>query len=126
MHTSLTSRPRIAKVVATAATIGLTLIPFAAMAAISANDLGIQYGTATGLGTTVRHKNGSLSAAGSFEAGNWHVVISRLFSVRGDGVAVLRLGQTGKVGFAVWQGSNQERAGIKAVTLDWQPLEIQE
>ena len=82
--------------------------------------------TATGLGTTVRSKDGSLSAAGSFEAGNWHVVISRPLSVRGDGVAVLRPGQTGKVGFAVWQGANQERAGIKAVTLDWQPLEIQE
>ncbi len=35
-------------------------------------------------------------------------------------------GQTTKTGFAVWQGSNQERAGIKATTLEWQPLEIEE
>ena len=82
--------------------------------------------TATGLGTIVRSKNGSLSAAGSYEAGGWRVVISRPFSVRAGGAAVLRPGQAGKVGFAVWQGSNQERAGIKAVTLDWQPLEIKE
>ena len=82
--------------------------------------------TATGLGTTVRSKNGSLSAAGSYEAGGWRVVISRPFAAGGNGFAVLRPGQAGKVGFAVWQGSNQERAGIKATTPDWQPLEIQE
>jgi DMSO reductase family type II enzyme heme b subunit len=82
--------------------------------------------TATGLGTTVRSKSGSLSAAGSYEAGSWRVVISRPFAAGGNGFAVLRPGQAGKVGFAVWQGSNQERAGIKATTLDWQPLEIQE
>jgi hypothetical protein len=29
------------------------------------------------------------------------------------------------VGFAVWQGANQERGGLKAVTLDWEPLEIE-
>jgi len=81
--------------------------------------------TATGLGTTVRLKDGSVSAAGSHEAGAWRVVISRPFSVRGDGIAVLAPGQSGKVGVAVWQGSNQERAGIKATTLDWQPLEIE-
>jgi len=82
--------------------------------------------TATGLGTTVRSKNGSLSAAGSYEAGGWQVVISRPFAARGDGVVVLAPGQAGKVGFAVWQGSNQERAGIKATSADWQPLEIRE
>ncbi|MBI4142770.1 hypothetical protein HY480_02765 [Candidatus Uhrbacteria bacterium] len=48
MRNALTNRPRVAKVVATAATIGLSLIPFAAMAALNT---GIEYGTATGLST---------------------------------------------------------------------------
>jgi hypothetical protein len=30
------------------------------------------------------------------------------------------------VGFAVWQGGNQERGGLKAVSPDWEPLEIEE
>lgn len=81
--------------------------------------------TATGLGTTVRHSNGSLSAAASYRDGGWQVVISRPFRARGEGGVALRPGQTTKASFAVWQGSNQERAGIKATTLDWLPLEIE-
>ena len=82
--------------------------------------------TATGLGTTVRDTNGSLAAAAAYGEGGWQVVISRPFAVEGDAAVPLRRGITRKVAFAVWQGSNQERAGIKAVTLEWQPLEIEE
>ena len=82
--------------------------------------------TATGLGTTVRQTTASLAAAASYGDGGWKVVISRPFSARGDQEVALMPGQTTKVGFAVWQGSNQERAGIKAATLEWQPLEIAE
>ena len=82
--------------------------------------------TATGLGTTVRQSNGSLAAAASYTDGGWQVVISRPFSARGNEGVALMPGQTTSVGFAVWQGSNQERAGIKAATLEWQPLEIEE
>lgn len=81
--------------------------------------------TATGLGTTVRYTNASLAAVASYSAGGWQVVISRPFSARGDEGVALMPGQTTMVGFAVWQGSNQERAGIKGVTLEWQPLEIE-
>lgn len=79
--------------------------------------------TATGLGTTVRQGDGSLSAAASYGDGGWQVVMSRPLIVRG--IIALRPGLKTKVGFAVWEGSNQERAGIKAVTLVWQPLEIE-
>ena len=82
--------------------------------------------TATGLGSTVRSANGSLSAAASYESGRWQVVISRPFGAQGKDIVALSPGLTGRVGFAVWQGSNQERAGVKATTLDWLPLEIQE
>jgi DMSO reductase family type II enzyme heme b subunit len=40
-------------------------------------------------------------------------------------VAQLSPGQRAKVAFGVWQGSNAERAGLKAVTLEWQELEIE-
>ncbi len=84
--------------------------------------------TATGLGTTVRHQDGPLKAAAHHEGGAWQVVISRPFAVDGAGriTAALAAGQQAKVGFAVWEGSSQERAGLKAVTLDWQELAIEE
>ncbi len=81
--------------------------------------------TATGLGTTVRHSGASVVAAASYSDGGWQVVISRPFSARGDTGVALMPGQTTKAGFAVWKGSNQERAGIKSATLDWQPLQIE-
>ena len=53
MRHLVSSHPRTAKVVATAITVGLSALPFAAMAAgLSSNDLGIQYGSGTGLGTS--------------------------------------------------------------------------
>ncbi len=82
--------------------------------------------TAQGLGTTVRHQDGLLEARGLCDDGGWQVVISRPLAASSENAVALRPGQRGKVGFAVWQGSNQERAGIKAVTPDWQPLEIEE
>ena len=82
--------------------------------------------TATGLGTTVRNQNGSLTAGASYTSGGWQLVISRPFAVKGTEAVILHRGMTTQVAFAVWQGSNQERAGIKSVTLAWQLLEIQE
>ncbi len=81
--------------------------------------------TATGLGTSVRKSNGSVAAQAAYRDGRWQVVISRPFRERGDGEVALLPGQTTSVGFAIWQGSNQERAGVKSATLQWQPLEIE-
>jgi DMSO reductase family type II enzyme heme b subunit len=81
--------------------------------------------TANGLGTTLRHKNGSLRAAATYGSAGWRVVISRPMVVRQEGMVQLRSGWQRKVAFAVWQGANQERGGLKAVTLDWEPLEIE-
>ena len=83
--------------------------------------------TATGLGTTVRDTNSLLAAAATYGDGGWQVVISYRFPSHVDeGLTALRPGRTTKAAFAVWQGSNQERAGIKGATLEWQPLEIEE
>ncbi len=80
--------------------------------------------TAQGLGTTVRNANGGISARSSYDRG-WSVVISRQMWAEKADIVALHAGQQGKVGFAVWQGSNRERGGLKAVTLEWQPLEIE-
>lgn len=81
--------------------------------------------TANGLGSTVRHPNGSVLASAHYSDEGWEVVIARPLAVAAEGFAQLMPGQSTFVGFAVWQGSNQERAGIKAASFDWEPLEIE-
>ncbi|HEU4759467.1 MAG TPA: ethylbenzene dehydrogenase-related protein [Dehalococcoidia bacterium] len=82
--------------------------------------------TAQGPGTTVRHKEDVfLEANGRHADGGWSVVVARPFGVQGANAVSLAPGQPAKVGFAVWQGANQERGGLKAFTPAWQPLEIE-
>jgi steroid C-25 hydroxylase gamma subunit len=55
-----------------------------------------------------------LSAVGALKDGRWSVVFSGPASVAAKG----------KVGLAVWNGSNDERAGLAAVSQEWLPLEL--
>lgn len=50
-----------------------------------------------------------------------HVVITRPLGVTKD-VAPLEAGKKTGVGFAVWRGANEERAGLKAFSMDWTEL----
>jgi len=62
----------------------------------------------------VRKEAGSgLAAAGELAGGSWNVVF-------GGPLAAAR---SGKVGIAVWNGSNDERGGLAAVSRDWVSLE---
>lgn len=81
--------------------------------------------TALGTGTTVRTVDPSLQGKSAHTRDGWSVVIGRALQSAGDGSVQLAAGQTTKVAFAVWQGGNDERAGLKAVTLEWQPLELE-
>ncbi len=81
--------------------------------------------TAQGVGTSVRQKDDSLEAGAEYRGRGWSVVIARPFAARDQATVALAPGQTTKVGFAVWQGSNEERGGLKAFTPDWSPLEIE-
>ena len=81
--------------------------------------------TAKGVGTTVRNPNGGVKAIGEYAGDGWNVVLSRRFPAAVSDVVYLHPGETSKVAFAVWQGSVQERGGLKSVTLEWQPLEIE-
>lgn len=62
-----------------------------------------------------RGSNG-VSASSSNEGGTWAVVLS------GD---LADAQSAGKLGVAVWDGSNEERAGIGAATASWVTLEIE-
>jgi DMSO reductase family type II enzyme heme b subunit len=80
---------------------------------------------AQGTGTTRRTQDPELKAQSAHTRGEWSVVIRRSLAGTGEEYVSLAPGESGKVGFAVWQGANQERGGLKAVTLEWQPLEIE-
>ena len=82
---------------------------------------------AEGMGTTERREDPALAAKSRHWRGRWDVVISRALGANGapEGTARLAPGAASKVAFAVWQGANQERAGVKAFSLDWQELQIE-
>ena len=56
--------------------------------------------------------------------GAWSVVLQRNLAGSGE-AANLAPGVQTKIGFAVWDGGNQERAGIKAVSADWTEFELE-
>lgn len=58
--------------------------------------------------------NGDLRAAAQLAAGRWAIVLSGSVDSVND-----------RLGVAVWDGSNEERAGIGAVTPAWIPIEIE-
>jgi len=85
------------------------------------------YVTATGRGTSMRHPESPLLGSSVHEQGAWTVVIARPFNVALESRYVVPLapGMTHKCTFAVWQGSNKERGGLKAHGPLWQPLEVE-
>lgn len=66
-----------------------------------------------GPGVVTKDGNAGVGANGVLANGRWSVVIS--------GPAAMAA--KGKVGLAVWNGSNEERAGLAAVSQQWLPLE---
>jgi DMSO reductase family type II enzyme heme b subunit len=76
---------------------------------------------ARGLGTTVVTDRETVRVDAAWEAGRWRVVFSRPLRIdAGTEEAVqFAAGDTLKVAFAVWEGGNGERAGIKAFSPSW-------
>lgn len=79
---------------------------------------------AKGFGTsTPVHFEGLKSAAVRTDSG-WAVVLSRPLKVKpGEGASLQGRGSV-PVAFAAWDGNNQERDGLKAVTLEWWQLKF--
>jgi DMSO reductase family type II enzyme heme b subunit len=79
--------------------------------------------SAQGLGTSQTLDTDLVKARGVWRDGRWQVVIARPMQVSGvTGCAQLEPGQETGFGVAIWEGSNRERAGIKAFSGDWKPL----
>lgn len=76
------------------------------------------FGTATSLGV-----QGTVSGIGARSPQGWQVVLSRKL-VGPEGTVNLKRFHEIPIGFAVWDGSNEERDGLKAVTMTWQKLRI--
>lgn len=75
---------------------------------------------------TVEPANGApVAASGVWRDGRWSVVLSRPLAARGKDHVKLSPGKAVKVAFAVWEGSNQERGGLKAFSREWRELTLE-
>lgn len=81
---------------------------------------------AKGLGTTVDTKKCAVVSRSVWRNGKWSVVFARALSVpdQKDEAVQLEPGKTVKIGFAVWEGSNGERGGVKSFSKEWRDLII--
>lgn len=82
---------------------------------------------AKGLGSTVTSKNCPIVAKSAFGPQGWAVVFVRALAVpeQKEESTQLAVGQAVKVGFAVWEGSNGERAGVKSFSKEWRDLQLE-
>jgi DMSO reductase family type II enzyme heme b subunit len=77
--------------------------------------------TATGIGSSRPGPEVKCLARAARTGESLQLVIARALG-SGGGVAALRPGKESAIGFAVWRGANQERAGVKAFSNDWTSL----
>jgi DMSO reductase family type II enzyme heme b subunit len=79
---------------------------------------------ARGVGTAEETAKSVTQTRARWAKGRWQVVFARPFATRGEGVRLSPKKST-KVAFAVWEGSSQERGGVKSFSRDWRELEIE-
>ncbi len=77
---------------------------------------------AHGVGTTEPTPD-TVDVAAVRSRDHWQVILSRTLAGDGDSVN-LRPGAASRLGVAVWEGSNGERAGFKAYTPDWTDIRL--
>jgi steroid C-25 hydroxylase gamma subunit len=82
---------------------------------------------ARGLGTTRFTRESAIVTKSAWVGGQWSVVFARPLAVpaQQDETAQLAPGKPVKVGFAVWEGSNGERGGIKSFSKEWRELVLE-
>jgi DMSO reductase family type II enzyme heme b subunit len=81
---------------------------------------------ANGIGTSRVLDAESISAQAKHEEGRWSVVLRRSLQLAKplDGAMQFTAGQAFRTTFAVWDGGNLERAGIKAFSPSWLELTL--
>jgi dimethylsulfide dehydrogenase subunit gamma len=72
--------------------------------------------------TTTLHAAGLASTSTFLDKGEWVVVFSRPLAQTGEHQANLEKGAA-SIGFALWQGEQRQRDGLKHVTMGWINLE---
>jgi len=82
---------------------------------------------AQGLGSTQFTKECPIQVKSLWKPGAWTVVFARALAVpeQKDEAVQLAAGQSVKVGFAVWEGSNAERGGVKSFSKEWRELVLE-
>lgn len=82
---------------------------------------------AHGLSTSLYTENSSIQSHSSWDKATWCLVITRPLKVSGQGEETVELALGGRIGigFAVWEGSNGERGGVKAFSKEWRELVIE-
>lgn len=80
-----------------------------------------------GLSTSIYTEKTSIKSDSEWSDGKWHVVMGRPLKANRSGEETIDLqpGQTIGIGFAVWEGSNGERGGVKAFSKEWMELVIE-
>lgn len=79
---------------------------------------------AEGFSTSAVIQQTQSEGVGEWKDGEWTVVITRAL-IR-EGGSVLKVGEGSFLGFAVWQGGQDEVGSRKCVTMSWTPLQIKE
>ena len=82
---------------------------------------------AQGLGTTQFSERSAIRAKAVWGQGAWAVVFARALAVpeQAEETVQLSAGAAVKVGFAVWEGSNGERGGLKSFSKEWRELVLE-
>ncbi|MBA3034627.1 MAG: chlorate reductase subunit gamma [Gammaproteobacteria bacterium] len=79
---------------------------------------------ARGFGTAMAVPFEGLRSASVRTDSGWAVVLTRPLRVKKNEGASLQNRKTVPIAFAAWDGANQERDGLKAVTLEWWQLQF--
>jgi DMSO reductase family type II enzyme heme b subunit len=85
---------------------------------------------AEGLGTTNWSEKCYIVAHSQWKDGVWKLVLTRPLTVKENNPkkpesVQLAVGKTVKAGIAIWEGSNGERAGLKAFSKEWEDLTLE-
>jgi complex iron-sulfur molybdoenzyme family reductase subunit gamma len=81
---------------------------------------------ATGIGSTRVTKGAEIRTSARYRDGHWQLVFLRALRRSGiQGTVQLAPGQTTRIAFAVWEGSNGERGGLKSFSPQWRELRIE-
>lgn len=78
----------------------------------------------TGLGVFKEFGRAMVNANARWQDEKWAVVVSRPMTSKGGGVRMLGR-KSVPVGFCVWEGSSQERAGLMSFSKTWRDLTIE-